>query len=319
MRTGGSPFISPTRNKPHDRWAIVVAGMHRSGTSVCANVLSRLGADLPRRLIAADAHNPTGYFEPERIVSLNDRLLRAANSSWADWHTLEEDWWKAGECAQLVEDITAAVESEFEYTARALIKDPRIGRMCPLWKPLLARLGYQMLFVIPFRHPLAVARSLQRRSGIRRDAAYLIWLRYLLDAEHATRDQPRLFLDYEWLVQHPEAAISRIASWLPRSLQQPYACHEIMRQIRPDLQHHTSRDLPEGRGTPLVLLHVYESYRKLHEDPDDVSVSGVLNGIRKSLDTAIAQATQNVQRGRRTWETPASTLAAMNATAGTLA
>ena len=42
---------------------IVVAGMHRSGTSLVAGYLQSLGVDMGARLLAADHANPRGYFE----------------------------------------------------------------------------------------------------------------------------------------------------------------------------------------------------------------------------------------------------------------
>ena len=46
------------------RRAIIVLGMHRSGTSALAGVLGLLGARLPARQLPANFANPKGYFEP---------------------------------------------------------------------------------------------------------------------------------------------------------------------------------------------------------------------------------------------------------------
>ena len=52
--------------------AIMVLGMHRSGTSALTRILNLLGADLPEDLIKANAYNKSGYWEPSAVVALND-------------------------------------------------------------------------------------------------------------------------------------------------------------------------------------------------------------------------------------------------------
>ncbi len=47
---------------------IVVAGMHRSGTSAIVRVLNLLGVDLPAALYPARPDNPVGYWEPLQVV-----------------------------------------------------------------------------------------------------------------------------------------------------------------------------------------------------------------------------------------------------------
>ena len=71
-------------DKPR-RIAVLVAGMHRSGTSLLTQVLVGLGCDAPKTLMAADEHNASGYWESTPIAALNDALLQSAGSSWDDW------------------------------------------------------------------------------------------------------------------------------------------------------------------------------------------------------------------------------------------
>src|SRR5947199_6137561 len=57
---------------------LLLAGMHRSGTSLVASWLARAGVDLGRDLLPADAGNPTGYFEALSFLDLDRRMLLAA-------------------------------------------------------------------------------------------------------------------------------------------------------------------------------------------------------------------------------------------------
>ena len=56
--------------------AIIVAGMHRSGTSAMARMLSLAGASLPERLMPPGPANPEGHWEPLDVTILNDEIFR---------------------------------------------------------------------------------------------------------------------------------------------------------------------------------------------------------------------------------------------------
>ncbi|NJK60916.1 MAG: hypothetical protein HC918_12650, partial [Oscillatoriales cyanobacterium SM2_1_8] len=74
---------------------LVVAGMHRSGTSLTASLLQTLGTHLGQTLVAADRHNPKGYFEDLDFVTLQRQMLTAAcpvdDGGWPDWGWTEHE------------------------------------------------------------------------------------------------------------------------------------------------------------------------------------------------------------------------------------
>lgn len=57
------------------RIALIVLGMHRSGTSALAGVLAQMGCDLPQDLMPSTAFNPRGHFESLQVYHLNDAIL----------------------------------------------------------------------------------------------------------------------------------------------------------------------------------------------------------------------------------------------------
>ena len=65
--------------------AILVAGMHRSGTSAVSRILNLLGCALPKTLSSAGPDNPSGFRESMAIKDLNDAILASAGSAWDDW------------------------------------------------------------------------------------------------------------------------------------------------------------------------------------------------------------------------------------------
>lgn len=57
---------------------VIVAGMHRSGTSLVASMISSLGIDLGEHQLTADRNNRRGYFEDVDFLALNRRMLNAS-------------------------------------------------------------------------------------------------------------------------------------------------------------------------------------------------------------------------------------------------
>src|SRR5690349_3715970 len=69
---------------PLRRRALIVLGMHRSGTSAMARILSLAGAALPQTLMGPGVDNPTGFWEPTEVADLNDEVLARFDSRWDD-------------------------------------------------------------------------------------------------------------------------------------------------------------------------------------------------------------------------------------------
>src|SRR4029453_17457071 len=90
--------------------------------------------------------------------------------------------------------------------------------------------------------PVEVSRSLAARDRLPAEFSLLMWLRHMLDAEHATRGLPRSIVGYRDLLTDWRAVARRIADDLhitwPCS---PDTAGEAIAQfVKPDLCHHVS-------------------------------------------------------------------------------
>ena len=145
-----------------ERSPVVVAGMHRSGTSLVASVLSALGVDMGGRLLPADAHNPRGYFENEKFLSLNRRMLDAAtlagDGGHRDWGWTESERLDRGCLPQFIEAAGALVAEHAGAVGRWGWKDPRTTLLLDFWHGLLPDPAYALVY----RFPWDVAVSMQR-------------------------------------------------------------------------------------------------------------------------------------------------------------
>ncbi|MDH3651805.1 MAG: hypothetical protein OEQ53_19125 [Saprospiraceae bacterium] len=135
---------------------LLITGMHRSGTSLCARWLHSMGLELGSNLmLKGDASNPEGYFEDYEFLHWHNMILSKNNT-----------------------DYLANVESRLEInetdrdTARRMIesrnathgqwawKDPRACLFLPFWDNLIPALHKLILF----RPPDQTVDSLLRRE-----------------------------------------------------------------------------------------------------------------------------------------------------------
>jgi hypothetical protein len=179
--------------------AVLVLGMHRSGTSAVSGVISALGVAGPKTLASPNEWNPRGYFESPRIFAAHDELLTSVGSRWDDWRRLDPQLLLA-KTEQQRQTIKALLIEEFDGAPLIFIKDPRICRFVPLVTSILAELNYRPVAVLMLRNPFEVAHSLYRREKFALSKSILLWLRHVFDAELHSRHMPRCFLSYEKLL-----------------------------------------------------------------------------------------------------------------------
>ncbi len=183
------------------RVALLVLGMHRSGTSAVTRLLNLLGAALPTQLMPpSPADNPTGFWESQEITDIHDELLASVGSSWDDVSPMAADWHRSITAAPFRERIVRILRRDFDGSALFVLKDPRMCRLVPFWISVLDEFGAQPRFVIPVRNPLEVAASLKARDGFHAQRSQLLWLRHLLEAEAGSRRFARSFLTFDQLL-----------------------------------------------------------------------------------------------------------------------
>lgn len=165
--------------------ALVVLGMHRSGTSSVAGALTLLGATAPKTLMAPAADNPKGFWESDVVMALNDALLSERGLIWSDWRARGHD-------SMTVDPrIAQVMTGEFGEADLLVLKDPRLCRLFPEWRRALTEAGYLIAVVSPIRTPAEVAASLVARNPLSREHGLRLWLRHVLDAELSSRGLPR--------------------------------------------------------------------------------------------------------------------------------
>lgn len=172
---------------------LMVVGMHRSGTSFLTGSLQQAGLELGKHS-TWNPHNLKGNRENLDIVGFHDRVLAERGFAWDNPPDAPIRWSDAefAEARALIDD--------YREVPRWGFKDPRAILVIEGWQQLLPSLGYVGIF----RHPQAVAQSLDARGGMPRERAFAIWAAYnqrLLDL-HRQAAFPVLCFDEDEAVLH---------------------------------------------------------------------------------------------------------------------
>jgi hypothetical protein len=124
---------------------IITLGMHRSGTSLLSGMLHTLGVDLGQNIMAANEGNPKGYFENDRVMQLNNRIMETMGFAWDDPFPWPDQWWDDERLAPFAVDLSAIIAEEFEAGGTPGFKDPRIAMLLPWWQSALKNFGFSCI------------------------------------------------------------------------------------------------------------------------------------------------------------------------------
>ncbi|HWB54184.1 MAG TPA: glycosyltransferase [Tepidisphaeraceae bacterium] len=286
MSAPASIIPSQTAKEPI---AILILGMHRSGTSVVTRLLNLLGADLGQNLLGCAAENQTGFWESEPLVNLHNELLTSAGTSWDDISRFPASWYGSPDAPEFQQRIVKLLQQDFSKSRMFAVKDPRICKLITLWRRVLKDFGARPVIVLPVRNPLEVAASLKERNGFLPAKSMLLWLRYVVDAEQQTRDLPRSVVTYHQVLWHwrrAAAAISRdLGIEWPRASLMTQA--EVDDLLRPSLRHHKS-DPAHVQSDPTICTWIKTVYDGClaEERGEHGALSAAVDEVAPAIDDA---------------------------------
>lgn len=268
------------------RYACIVLGMHRSGTSALARLLASLGADLPKNLNPPAPDNPEGYFEPAALVGIHDELLAAGGSAWFDLKPFAVSMVPREKARALMEAVARALDADFSASAMPLIKDPRMCRFFLLSREMLAASGLDCSVVLALRHPTEVAASLAKRDQMSAAYAGLLWARHVISAERDSRDLPRVTVSYADMLTDWRPIAERVR-WLPGPWM-PSDPEET--GVKAQLRHHSHLDTIAVFGKVLgpLLDELHDALAALAVR-DDGQQHARIDAVAAGIRTAVAR------------------------------
>lgn len=226
---------------------VCVLGMHRSGTSCLAGSLEEAGLALGNDIVKEAPYNRKGNRENPQIMALHEDLLASNGGSW---HVPPA----AVRWAQEHRDRQARIIASYRELTLWGFKDPRTLLVLDGWREALPGLR----FAATFRHPLAVARSLQARDGFSLEKGIDLWIRY---NRILLRSQAAIGFDVISFDREPAAYRARLSDVARRlGLSPP---REGLTFLEPRLRH----DAAERAGSlPSEAAAIYSALKAL-DDP----------------------------------------------------
>jgi hypothetical protein len=186
---------------------IAVLGMHRSGTSVVAQLLNSMGcyAGEQHEMPPPDVFNPTGYWERRDVWAVDEDILAALDTTWLD--PARVDLSRIDDSARK-SFVTRSREiaSSLNKHGPWMMKDPRLSIVFPIWREALDR----PVCVLVWREPSAVARSLSKRDDLPHVVGLALWEEYTRAMVASTIGLPRVLISYDDLIADPIGCASRL-------------------------------------------------------------------------------------------------------------
>lgn len=177
-----------------------------------AGLLYRMGVDFGPQLLAPDQFNPKGYFEDPNLLALHERLLAELGSAWCD---LQPPVLSTPESQNVLkcfhQPFLDHLKARFAFSNVFSFKDPRTVRLLPFWRQLWRDLGATPHFILIVRRPEQVVQSLLNRDLMHPVLGYLLWTEDMLACERLTREDPRMIVTYDQLLQDPGRVADRVA------------------------------------------------------------------------------------------------------------
>lgn len=282
------------KRRSKQKIAVLVLGMHRSGTSLLGGMLDRLGCQGPQHFMPDHPTNPKGFFESPDVMHLNNDIMAALGTRWDDWHGFDPGWQDSPRFAEFRDRIAEVMAGEYGRASLIYLKDPRLCRLLPLWREALVEIGYAPVCLHTHRNPLDVAQSLERRLNISvpPKQGLLLWLRHVLDAEQGSRGLPRMFTSYgqilsDWgaVVERSEAAFGFVWPVLKQAREA-----RMGELIDPSLSHNDSGldTLMASRAVPQPVKDCLRVLERWASSGEDAAGRDELGRIAAEFDAAAA-------------------------------
>jgi len=249
--------------------AVILAGMHRSGTSLLGSYLMHSGIDMGERLLGPNSSNIYGHFEDEEFLGLQKASLKRLTQDaeqGSNWLTKRLVSRRLPQFT--VEEKAVAIDLVARRRAKREPwgwKDPQTCLFLDFWAEVVP----EARFVFVFRHPLLVADSLCRRANIplgdkkKNSSALGMWIGYnreVLKFYYAHRERSILF-SLERAIENPNS----LAGLLSKSIAYPFTAEKFSECFDPGV---LNVQINERRRTSLRL---WAKATRLHQQLLDIS------------------------------------------------
>lgn len=262
--------------------AVVVLGMHRSGTSGLASALSNLGVYLgkPDELLFGNLSNVEGHFELHKLVYLNERLLWYLGQTYFRVRPMPADWQAFPKMAAFMDEADAILSETFAGQKLWGWKEPRTSMLVPFYKQAFGQTEAKPHYLIAVRNPVDVVGSMLKREGFDRMHSLGLWLRHTLASLSETIGESRAIVLYEDLLAEPRSAIQPLVDLIPGWSPEESDWQSALSAVRPSLSHHKAGQTAL-EGLPRIAVETFELCLEATRVPRDFAEGQFDDRIRQ--------------------------------------
>lgn len=254
---------------------IVVHGMSRSGTSAVAGMFVHAGFFVGGEtdMLGATDSNPRGHYENLNLILANERVLGRIGGTWFEPPP-------ASELDRVAESAIPSMRVELDRIVRdasgrpIVLKDPRIDVMITFWSPLLVGEFHPVLVV---RHPVEVARSLQRRDGTPLPFGLAAWELHMTRLIAHLDERLVTVIPYAHLMEDPRRAeriVSTVSAHLDRELVARIDPARAPEGVDPQLRHHGVSEADERALLTLRQRELWDALGSLSPGDQTLALPG---------------------------------------------
>jgi hypothetical protein len=233
--------------------AVIILGMHRSGTSVITAGLEMMGISLGNKYTAKGRENPKGYFENKDVRFFNDRLLKFLHSRWDN--PLFDGRKALDSCEGKMLTVWHDEAHEIflnNFLGKTIwaLKDPRMCQLLPFWISVFERNGFDSdntLYVHVVRNPLEVALSQQQRHKTNPNFHFLggdlyqtvlLWLSSHFQALREVNSDHNMAIAFDDILDNPALQIARLSEFLGIEVTEQSTKEYLSSFLEKGLKHH---------------------------------------------------------------------------------
>ncbi|MEM9222414.1 MAG: hypothetical protein AAGB11_08430 [Pseudomonadota bacterium] len=141
--------------RPQYSAPLIIAGFHRSGTSMTANLFADAGIYLGDDLLGAKPSNPYGHFEDKSILSFHENILRRNGQNWQTATDMPPVLTRADWRFMLDYGVGKSEHAAWGF------KDPRVCYFLPQWRATFP----DMAVVYVYRPCIDCVHSMRKRAA----------------------------------------------------------------------------------------------------------------------------------------------------------
>lgn len=193
--------------------ALIIIGMHRSGTSAVSGLLKDLGVFMGSDLFGPQKGvNEKGFIENSYIVKINETLFDERCTSWDDplAHSFEFPN-ESSVDERFVARSRKIIQREYGRHQLWGMKDPRTTLNLTFWQNIFSEMEIKVHYLMMLRHPLEVASSLEKRDSYSLRKSLMLWLNYSLASYLLCPKDNLYILNFDKLLHEPKRVATELS------------------------------------------------------------------------------------------------------------